>query len=191
MKIKAFAVIDTNVLVSSLMTDNFPRELIDLVQSKNIIPVFDKRMLNEYYEVLSRDKFGFPLESIYDVLYSTVNNGLFINDVEQAKIELKDKDDIAFFEVKESSGELSSYLVTGNTKHFPKSNSTVTPKEFLNILEMLERYVKTDFDYDKSIEEIKATQLSTPKYTSGQELVNEIFDTEGKKVNESYFEMDL
>lgn len=191
MKIKAFAVVDTNVLVSSLMTDSFPKEIMKLIQNENVIPVFDKRMLNEYHEVLSRKKFGFSSDSIYGVLYSTVSNGIFINDVEQAKIELKDKDDIVFFEVKESSAELSSYLVTGNIKHFPESNSTVTPKEFLNILEMLERYVKTDFDYDKSIEEIKATQLSTPKYTSGQELVNEIFDTEGKKVNESYFEMDL
>lgn len=93
-----------------------------------------------------------------------MENRIFINDVERAKVELSDKGDIPFFEVKESTADFGSYLVTGNERHFPNSNCTVSPKEFLNILTTLERFVQRDFDYEKCVEELKATQLSTPKY---------------------------
>lgn len=189
MKIKAFAVIDTNVIISGLLSSSFPRDVLELVQSRNVIPIFDKRMLDEYYNVLNRkEKYDFSEQTIYDTLYLLVSSGIFINDVERAKVELKDKNDIPFFEVKESSADLGSYLVTGNDKHFPKSNYTVSPKEFLNILEALERFVKKDFDYDKCVEELKATQLSTTKYTYGKEMIDKMFDTRIQGVKKSYFE---
>lgn len=78
MKIKAFAVIDTNVFVSAMTSSSFPRSVVDLISSQNVIPVFDKRMLNEYYEVLSREKFSFSQRAIYDTLYDVVSNGVFI-----------------------------------------------------------------------------------------------------------------
>ncbi len=178
MKIKAFAVIDTNVIISGLLSPSFPRDVLNLVQSKNVVPIFDKRMLNEYYNVLGRkEKYNFSEQTIYDILYSLVDNGIFINDVERAKVQLKDNDDIPFFEVKESSEEFGSYLVTGNLKHFPESASTLNPKEFLNILNTLERFVKRDFDYAKCVEELMATQLSTSKFTYGTELIDKMFDT--------------
>lgn len=60
MKAKAFAVIDTNVIVSAMMSNGYPNDILRMVQDGNVIPVFDKRVLSEYYEVLSRKKFGFP-----------------------------------------------------------------------------------------------------------------------------------
>lgn len=192
MKLKAFAVIDTNVIISSVYSaSGFPADVLGLVRSGNVIPIFDERMLDEYYKVLHYSKFNgkFTEKDIYDVLYTIVSNGIMINDVEQAKNELQDKEDIPFFEVKESSDEFDSYLVTGNIKHFPESNSTVTPKEFLAILDALERWVKKEFDYEKCVEELKATQLSTQKYSLGKELLVEMFDTETKKIKKSYFEM--
>ncbi len=138
MRVKTFAVIDTNVVVSAIMSDGYPNDIIEIVREGNIIPVFDKRMLSEYNEVLSRKKFGFAPQNIYDTLYNIVSNGILINDVEQAKAKFVDRDDIPFFEVKESSGELDSYLVTGNLKHFPKSDSTVTPKELINTMKLFD-----------------------------------------------------
>ena len=50
--------------------------------------------------------------------------------------------------MKESSEEFDTYLVTGNLKDFPESRTTVTPKEFLNILDTLERFVQADFNFE-------------------------------------------
>ena len=44
-----------------------------------------------------------------------------------------DPKDIVFYEVALSKEE--AYLVTGNTKHFPKSPIVVTPAEMLEILQ--------------------------------------------------------
>lgn len=145
MRLKAFAVIDTNVIVSSVISQNsYPSQILNFVDRGNIIPVFDKRMLNEYYKVLSYPKFHFNDRQIYDAMYGIINNGILINNVEQAKAEFSDRTDMPFFEVKESSEELDSYLVTGNKKHFPESPSTVTPKELLNIMERLDKWVAVD-----------------------------------------------
>lgn len=188
MRAKTFAVIDTNVIVSAMMSNGFPSDILQMVREGNVIPVFDKRMLSEYYEVLSRKKFGFSPQSIYDTLYNIVDSGMLINDVEQAKEQLIDRDDIPFFEVKESSEELDSYLVTGNLKHFPKSDSTVTPKELINIMKMFDRFLKEDFDYEKAVQELRSTQEATPKYTSGKEIIDKLFDEKKKTIKRDYFD---
>lgn len=54
MKLKAFAVIDTNVIISFLLSkSSFPALVCDLIGSGNIIPLFGERMLDEYYTILS------------------------------------------------------------------------------------------------------------------------------------------
>ncbi len=128
MRIRVFAVIDTNVIVSSIISDcGFPAQVVRLTQDGNIIPIFDGRILDEYYHVLHYPKFHFSEQIIYNTLRRIVENGIFINDVEQARIELKDKGDIPFFEVKESSQDLDSYLVTGISRighnHYSAGNA--------------------------------------------------------------------
>lgn len=190
MKIKAFVVIDTNIIISASLKGGFPRDVLDLVDTNNIIPIFDNRMLNEYYEVLNRSHFKFSEQNKYDSLFPIVYNGIMINDVEEAKILLNDVKDLPFFEVKESSEELSSYLVTGNIKHFPASSTTVTPKELINILETLEKFVSIDFNYERNVEQLKEMQLLTPKYSSGKEFLDKMFDIKTKTIKKSYFERD-
>ena len=51
MKIKSFAVIDTNVVVSSVISKTgFPKIIIEYVEEGNIIPIYDKRILNALME---------------------------------------------------------------------------------------------------------------------------------------------
>lgn len=189
MKTKAFAVIDTNVIVSGILSDGFPENVLELIDSQNIIPIFDNRMLIEYHDVLSRQKFHIPQETVYDTLYRMVNNGIMINDIEQTKIELRDRKDIPFFEVKENSSEFAPYLVTGNQKHFPVSPTTVNPREMLDIMEKLEWWttigLKDDVDYENVINEFKNKQLATSKYTAGKDIINDLFDTKCKSINSS------
>ena len=57
---KYYAVIDTNVIVSSMLKhDSIPGMIIDLVLSKVIVPLLNQEIIDEYKDVLTRNKFGF------------------------------------------------------------------------------------------------------------------------------------
>jgi putative PIN family toxin of toxin-antitoxin system len=171
-------VIDTNVLVSAAYSNgSFPEQIFNLVQSGNIIPVYDARMLLEYNEVMHRGKFkkDFTEQDIQSILALVVQNGIYISDVEHTKEEFVDKKDIPFFEVKESSGDVGSTLVTGNRKHYPKDDQQIfTPKELLWMLGQMELFVHFDLNYEQSVERVLATNLEKPKYTSGKELLDDL-----------------
>lgn len=194
MKIKVFAVIDTNVLISAAITKKgFPQDILELIKNGNINPIYDKRILCEYYQVFHYDKFKkenkafFKESDVYDILYNVVSNGAFINNIDTVKETLKDNKDIPFFEVKMSSEELGTYLVTGNTKHFPDSDTIVTPKEMISIMNYLEKFVFKDKDYEQNIQQLKEDIIKTNKYESGINLLDKIFDVKEKKIKEDFF----
>ncbi len=57
---KYYAVIDTNVIVSALISkkaESYPLSVMAHVYSGVIIPVFNDEIINEYKDVLSREKF--------------------------------------------------------------------------------------------------------------------------------------
>ena len=57
---KVYAVIDTNVIVSALISkkaESYPLSVMAHVYSGVIIPVFNNEIINEYKDVLSREKF--------------------------------------------------------------------------------------------------------------------------------------
>ena len=66
-----YAVFDTNVLVSSLLTKNpdaATARVIYEIASQRIIPIYSKDIFDEYDEVLHRDKFPFSEEKIEGIL---------------------------------------------------------------------------------------------------------------------------
>jgi len=129
------AVIDTNVIVSALITkrdDSTTRFILDYLFQGHIIPVFNDEILSEYYEVLSRKKFKLSPILISTVLDVIQEIGKSVEQV-HCEIDLPDPKDVVFYEV--SLAEESSYLVTGNIKHFPISPSIVTPSEMISIIE--------------------------------------------------------
>ena len=61
-----FAVIDTNVLVSSLLTkhrDSASTRILDAVATGDIVPLYNEVILKEYCDVLHRKKFSI-IESV-------------------------------------------------------------------------------------------------------------------------------
>ena len=67
---KTFAVIDTNVIVSAMLTHNQEsptRFIIEKVRLGQIIPMMNQQIMEEYVEVLSRSKFKLNPEAIQDV----------------------------------------------------------------------------------------------------------------------------
>ena len=127
-------------------------------------------------------------------MFTIVKNGIYITNVKTIKQEIyeimPDKKDIPFFEVKESSQEFDSMLVTGNVKDYPIPNDSyiVTAKELLVILQQMERFVQTDLNYDKVIRLLIESTLESGNYIRGNDLLNEIFEnTSTKAIKHSFF----
>lgn len=178
MKVKAFIVLDTNVLISGAYSKfGTPAKILSLIGQGNVIPIFDERMLREYNGVFHRPKFHgiFSEPCIQSTLRLIIKNGIFVNDVKQTETELVDQKDIPFFEVKESSGEFGTTLVTGNRKHYPEDDIHVyTPEAFLWLLEQMELFIHFDQNYEQSVAEVINTNIKNPKYISGENILEEL-----------------
>lgn len=128
-----YAVFDTNVLVSALLSRNAVSPtvaLLDHILDRTIIPVYNEEILNEYNEVLHRSKFSFATEQINAVL-AAIRSGIAA-DRTPASWNFPDEEDIVFYEVALSVDQ--AYLITGNTRHFPPVSKVVTPAEMLRIV---------------------------------------------------------
>lgn len=134
---KCYAVIDTNVLVSALLKwDSIPGQVVQQTYAHEIIPVFNDSILQEYKEVLSREKFHFPKETVEFLLSRLKTIGENMTTVESLVGNFPDPKDVVFFEVTmEKNKTDDAFLVTGNLKHFPKHPKVVTPAEMLRILD--------------------------------------------------------
>ena len=134
-KSSIYAVIDTNVVVSALLSidsNSNPAIVLRAVLQGRIIPVFNEEILDEYMKVLLRDKFHFN-KSYIDIIISHIKRiGLKAERVKILDEIFPDTKDIVFYEVTMSKDD--TYLVTGNTKHFPKKPFVVTPAEMVEIL---------------------------------------------------------
>lgn len=179
MKTKCLAVLDTNVLVSAMYSELSPLgEILKLVEAENIIPIFDKRILKEYCDVLQYNKFKYVFtdEIKKDTFYTVVSAGICVDDVHKTTQAIKDSKDIPFFEVKEAIEELPSSLITGNIKDFPKKDPFIlTPREALCVLACFEVFISAKENYDKDFQKVVDSIIKTDKYTSGQELLDDIF----------------
>jgi putative PIN family toxin of toxin-antitoxin system len=71
-------VLDTNILVSSLLSDGPPALIVDLIAGGRIRPCFDDSILSEYWDVLSRSKFGFSSVQINRLVHDIISTGFGI-----------------------------------------------------------------------------------------------------------------
>ena len=134
---KYYAVIDTNVIVSSMLKhDSIPGEILDLVISKTIVPLLNKEIIDEYEEVLKRNKFGFSNAEVDSLIANIKANSIFL-EREQTLEEFVDEDDIVFYEIVMSARHtMNAFLITGNIKHYPIRNYVVTPKQMIDIINL-------------------------------------------------------
>ena len=94
---KYYAVIDTNVIVSSMLRhDSIPGTIIDLVLSKAIVPLLNDEIVTEYFDVLTRNKFGLDVTDVTDLINIIKKNSIYLNR-EQTLEDFVDEDDIVFF----------------------------------------------------------------------------------------------
>ncbi len=134
---KYYAVIDTNVLISALLTSN-PNSatvlILKYVLNGKIIPLYSSTILDEYKNVLTRKKFNFTIYQINYILSAIEKYGLQLEPTHR-NISFPDMDDLPFYEIVLDSSINNTYWVTGNIKHFPKEPFIVTARQMLEIIE--------------------------------------------------------
>jgi uncharacterized protein len=128
-------VIDTNVIVSSLIQRNYPYLIVSelLIENKFQLCV-SKELMTEYYEVLARPKFA----RFHDFF---IRAEALLADIEAKAIKytptitlelISDDDDNMILELADECD--ADFIITGNTTDFNfstyKQTQIVTPKEY-------------------------------------------------------------
>ena len=132
---KYYAVIDTNVVVSSMLKHkSIPWQILNLVEQEVIVPLLNKEILDKYIEVMTRNKFNFDELSINRAINNIKRKAIYLEKEETIE-DFIDKDDIVFFEIVLSArSTMDAYLVTGNMKHYPVRSYIVTPAQMIEII---------------------------------------------------------
>lgn len=129
-----FAVIDTNVLVSALITHNplsDTSKVVRLLLEGEFTPLYENSIIEEYQEVLHRTKFKL-LPDVADALVSYIlEHGIETSRTPFPDL-MPDEDDRVFYEVSLSSKD--SFLVTGNLKHYPQTPKVIKPTDFIKVI---------------------------------------------------------
>lgn len=129
-----YAVIDTNVLVSALITKNpeaATAKVVRLLLDDGFVPMYDADIIAEYEDVLHRSKFPIHKETADALISFIIENGIESSRTSFADL-MPDEDDRVFYEV--SLSEEDSFLVTGNLKHYPTSPRVITPAAFIDLI---------------------------------------------------------
>jgi uncharacterized protein len=128
-------VIDTNVVVSAnLVDEGLPAAILDLAANKRILMCVSEAVLAEYKEVLERRRLKLAPQRIARSLSVIRKTSLLVKPARTVTV-IKDDPDNRFLECAHASS--ADYLVTGNTKHFPKTferTAIVTPKQLIDAL---------------------------------------------------------
>jgi uncharacterized protein len=118
------AVIDTNVVVSGLLSPGGNEALILLAIHQGLVrPCFSKEILEEYAAVLARPKFAFPADEIAALLAMFRRQGKLIVPEASGAVSV-DPGDTKFLQCAETAQ--ADYLVTGNRRHFAEASYGVT-----------------------------------------------------------------
>ena len=128
-----YAVIDTNVIVSSLLTrnhDSAPARVMNAVYEGKVIPLVCDEILGEYEEVLHRAQLKLDPAKC-DYILSLIRDQAEPMHPVHTDASMPDEDDRIFFEIALAGQDVfDSRLVTGNIKDYPKADFVVSPSEF-------------------------------------------------------------
>ena len=134
-----YAVIDTNVIVSSLLTkhhDSATVLVMYAVYSGKVVPLLNEEIVSEYRDVLHRRRLGLNAEKC-DFIISLISDlGIAIERI-KSDIQMTDEKDRVFYEIALAGMEMgTSKLVTGNIKHYPEVDFVVTPSQFCEMMNL-------------------------------------------------------
>ena len=134
---KCCAVVDTNVLVSALLSKKSDTATVQVFRAMlqgQFTPLYHQEILDEYDEVFHRPRFHLTEDVIQTVMAAIKKYGIEVFPQPTGEI-LIDLDDLIFYEVAMEKRDDNAYLVTGNRKHYPVKDFIVTPSEMIDILD--------------------------------------------------------
>ena len=135
-----FVVIDTNVIVSSLIShdpESPPVRVINALLDCKFIPLHNPMIIAEYEEVLHRSKFHFDPAKVRYIIDHILTEGIEVFPSPTGEI-LPDPSDLIFYEVtmaQRCQDQEDGWLVTGNTKHYPARCYIMKPYDFMVMLD--------------------------------------------------------
>jgi putative PIN family toxin of toxin-antitoxin system len=130
------AVIDTNVLVSALISPSGNEALLLLAVKQGLVrPCFSHAVLKEYSEVLARPRFAFSPAEITALIDLLRRQGDLLHPAPLSGISPDPKDDEFIACALTTQAD---FVVTGNKKDFPKNQlgatQVVSAGELLNLI---------------------------------------------------------
>ena len=132
-----YAVIDTNVIVASLLTrnrDSATARVMDAVYAGKVTPLVCDEILAEYAEVLRRPRLKLDVAKCDFILSLIVDCASRLVPVHTAA-SMPDEDDRIFLEIAlAGQDDHDAHLVTGNLKDYPQAPFIVSPSEFCEIV---------------------------------------------------------
>jgi putative PIN family toxin of toxin-antitoxin system len=127
---KVRAVLDTNILVSALLSPlGNPAKIYRMFLTGSLDLVISVGIFEEYEAVLHRPQLKIPTVDADKVLAAIRQHAETVYPT-PSDAAMPDEDDRVFFDTAKTSGV---YLVTGNTKHFPQKPFVLTPREFMSM----------------------------------------------------------
>jgi putative PIN family toxin of toxin-antitoxin system len=128
-------VIDTNVLISAAIKPaGLQRTVLLLAITKPARLYVSRPILEEYSEVLARPELWIRKGLRQQLLQMIKNRCYTVAPTRRLEV-TSDPDDNIFVECADAAR--ADYLVTGNTKHFPrfwKKTKAITPREFISLV---------------------------------------------------------
>ncbi|GHV01426.1 hypothetical protein AGMMS49521_1640 [Campylobacterota bacterium] len=125
------AVLDTNVLVSALLSPRGnPAKIYRLFLTEKLKVAYCAEIISEYKDVLSRSRLKIPPDEAAKVIADIEEHGEQVEPLLSTR-EMVDEDDRVFYDTAKSA---KAYLIAGNKKHFPDEPFILTPTEFLERL---------------------------------------------------------
>lgn len=124
-------VLDTNVIVSSILTRGSPKAIFDLAVNRRIAWFVSEPIMAEYRRVLEYPRLKIKQADIRKTLWAVKKHGHLVSPnfiVDRAG----EEPDNRFLECAQEAK--ANFLVTGNLKHFPsawKYTKVVSPAVFL------------------------------------------------------------
>lgn len=128
-------VLDTNVLVSALISRSYPAMIVeDLILEEKVEICISDEVMQEYVEVLRRPKFDrfANFRANAEILLSHIQEISLYFKPSQKVEALSDLDDNKFLELAVAAD--ANFVITGNTKHFTldkfENTLILTPAEY-------------------------------------------------------------
>ena len=123
-------VLDTNILVSALISKSGnPAKIYRMFLAEMVVLVFSDDIFMEYMDVLQRPHLHIPADDANKVLEAIKHCGERVEPI-PSKFTMVDDDDRKFYDAAKYTG---AYLITGNTRHYPKESFIYTPANFLTL----------------------------------------------------------